>query len=76
MYDKGLTHYQTTKCLEAIADDKINVAKMIIYDFDRAENIVGKGANGGYLHCLLFQQCFQKAFFVRSVESRDCVING
>ena len=32
------------------------------YVFDRAENIVGKGENAGYQHCLLFPQCFQEAF--------------
>ena len=29
--------------LKAFADDKMNVAKMMIYVFDRPENIVGKG---------------------------------
>ena len=48
--------------LKAIADDKINVAKMMINVFDRAENIVGKGENACYQHFLLFPQCFQKAF--------------
>ena len=47
--------------LKALADDKINVAKMIIYVFDRAENIVEKGENAGYQHFLLFPQCFHKA---------------
>ena len=47
---------------KAVADDKINVAKMMIYVFDRAENIVGKGENAGHQHFLLFPQCFQKAF--------------
>ena len=32
----------------------MNVAKMMIYHFDRAENIVGKGENAGYQHFLLF----------------------
>ena len=46
---------------KAFADDTRNVAKMMIYVFDRAENIVGKGENAGYQHFLLFPQCFQKA---------------
>ena len=29
--------------LKIFADDKINFAKMMIYVYDRAENIVGKG---------------------------------
>ena len=36
------------------ADNKVNVAKMTISVFDRAENIVGKGENDGYQHFLLF----------------------
>ena len=33
--------------------------------FDRVENIVGKEENAGYQHFLLFQQCFQKTFFLK-----------
>ena len=49
--------------LKAFADNKINVAQMMIPVFDRVENIVGKGENAGYQHFLLFLQCFQKATF-------------
>ena len=35
---------------------------MMIFVFDRGENIVGKGENAGYQHFLLFPQCFQRAF--------------
>ena len=34
----------------------------------RLENIVGKGENAGYLHFLLFLQCFQKASFQGSLK--------
>ena len=44
---------------EALADDKLNVAKTLISDLDRKENIVGKGENAGYQHFLLFPQSFQ-----------------
>ena len=59
----ALTIYQTTIFLDwskskALADDKINVAEMMIPLSDRVENIVGKGENTGYQHCLLFPQCF------------------
>ena len=47
--------------LKALADDKFNGAKMIIFLLDRLENIVGKGENVGYHHFLFFLQCFQKA---------------
>ena len=35
---------------------------MILFVFDRIENIEGKGENAGNQHFLLFPQCFQKAF--------------
>ena len=40
--------------LKAFADNKINVAQMLISVFDMIENIVGKGENTGYQHFLLF----------------------
>ena len=43
------------------ADDSSNVAEMVIFVFDRDENIVEKGENAGYQHFLLFPQSFQKA---------------
>ena len=51
--------------LKALADDKFNVAKMLIFLFDGVENIVGKVENAGYQHFLLFLQCFQKASFLK-----------
>ena len=54
-----LTLYQTTEFWtwpnwKKIADDRINEAKMMIFVFDRVENIVGKGENAGN-HFPLFQ---------------------
>ena len=49
--------------LEAFADDKIKVVKMIFFVSDRVENIVEKGENAGYQYFLLFPQCFQRAFY-------------
>ena len=37
--------------------------------FDRVENIVRKGENAGYKHCLIFPQCFQKASFTESSKT-------
>ena len=34
---------------------------MVIFLFDRVENIVGKGENARYQHVLLFPKCFQKS---------------
>ena len=34
--------------LNAFEDDKFNVAKMLIFLYDRVENIVGNGENAGY----------------------------
>ena len=39
---------------KASADDKLSVAKMTISLFDKVENTMGKGANAGYKHFLLF----------------------
>ena len=46
--------------LKAFADDKLNVAKMMMYLFNRVENTVGKRENAGYQHFLFFPLCFQK----------------
>ena len=54
--------------LKAFADDKLNVAKMTIFLFDRAENTVGKGENAGYQHFLLFPVCFPKLFSLGSLK--------
>ena len=54
--------------LKAFADDKVNVAQMMISVFDRVENNVRKGENAGYQHFLLFPQCFQKASFLGSLK--------
>ena len=60
--------------IKEFAEDKINVAQMMISVFDRVESIVGKGENPGYQHILLFPpQCFQTASFF---ESRDCVVKS
>ena len=54
--------------LKAFADDKINVAEMVISLSDRTENIVGKGAFSP------FPRKFSKALYLRVVESRDCMV--
>ena len=41
---------------------------MIIHVLDRLKNIVTKGENAGYQHFLLFPQCFQKPFSLRSLK--------
>ena len=46
--------------MKAFADDKIKLAKMSIFVFDRVEKIVGKGENTGTQHFLFFLQYFQK----------------
>ena len=44
--------------LKACADDKLNIAKMMMCLVDREDNTVGKGENAGHQHFLLFPQCF------------------
>ena len=48
--------------LRVFADDKINVAQIMISVFDRIENIVGKGENVG--------------FFFKVVKSPDCLVKN
>ena len=48
--------------LKAFVGKEIKVLKMMIFVFDRVENIVGKGENAGYQHFLLFPKCFQMSF--------------
>jgi hypothetical protein len=48
--------------LKAFADDKFNVAKMMISLFDRVENLVEKAVNACCQHFLLLPKCFQKAY--------------
>ena len=55
--------------LKAFADDKLNVAKMMIYLFNRVENSVRKGENAGYQY---FSQCFQD-LYRRHVKTRACL---
>ena len=50
--------------LEAFADDKLNVTKMLILVFDRVENIVGKGeiactSNFSFSHNVFKRLLFQ-----------------
>ena len=52
------------------------VSKMMIFVFDRIDNIVGKGENAGHQHFLVFPQCFQKGFFLRVVKTRDFVVKS
>ena len=46
--------------MKALADDKLNMARMMICLLDKVENTVRKGENAGYQHFLLFLQCFPK----------------
>ena len=57
---------------KAFADDKLNIAKMTISPLDRVENSVGKGENAGSS----LPTVFSKAFFLRVVTSRDCVVKS
>ena len=56
-----MTNFDVVTKLKAFADNKFDVAKMLIFLFDRVGNIVGKGENADYQHFLLFLQCFTKS---------------
>ena len=77
-FDNPLPNDKILDCskLKAFADDKIKVFEMMIFVFDRVENIVGKGENAGYQHFLLFPTMFSKGLFVKVVKSRDCVVKS
>ena len=62
--------------LKAFADKKFNVAKKMIFLFDRVENIVGKGVKAGYQHFLLFVQYFPKPLSLGVVKSLNCVVKS
>ena len=54
--------------VKLLAEDKENVAKIIISVLDRVENIVGTGENAGYQNVLLFLHCFQKVSLLRLLK--------
>ena len=54
--------------LKAIADEKLKVIQLAKFVLDKTENIVGKEENAGYKHFLLFPQCFQNTFSLRSLK--------
>ena len=49
--------------LNALADDKINVAEKVKYVLGRIENIAEKGENASYQHFLLFHIIFKSPLF-------------
>ena len=51
--------------LKAFADDNVEFAKVVIFVFDRVENIVGKRENASL-----------KGFLQRVVKSRDYVVKS
>ena len=60
--------------IEAFADNKLTIAKMIISVFDRVESLekLGKGENAGHQQFLLFPQCFSEPSSFRSLKSGLC----
>ena len=59
--------------LKAFADNKLNVTKMVISVWNRAENIVGKGENAGNLK---FSLKFSKGLFHLVAKGLDCKIKS
>ena len=55
---------------KALADDKINVAEMMIFLSDMVENIVGEGENA-FSH-----NVFKSPLFLGVVKSRDYVVKS
>ena len=61
--------------LIAFADNKINVTHMMIFVFDRVENIVGKGKKCWRLIFSFSHNVFKRLFFLGSLKSQKCVGN-
>ena len=57
-------------------NDNSNVAKMAKWVFDRAEITARKGENGWSPASFLFPTMFSKVYFLRVLESQDCVLKG
>ena len=63
LYEKGVKslpndNFMDWTKVKAIADDKMNVAKIMISVFDMVKNIMGKGENAGYQHFSHFPKMF------------------
>ena len=59
--------------LKAFADNKLNVARMIISLLVRVQNTVGKGENAGLPAFSPLPTVFSTALFFRVVKSQDRV---
>ena len=62
--------------LKPFADDKIKILKMMIFVFDRVENIVGKRRKYWLPAFSPLPSMFPKGFLLRHVKSRDCVVKS
>ena len=62
--------------LKTFADDKIDLAQKLEFVYGRVESIVEQVENAGYLHFLLFPQCFQISFPLGVVRNEVCVVMG
>ena len=76
--DRGINPFPHDKILDqtelnAFADDKLTVTKMIIFVIDREENIVGKGEIAYISNFFPFPQCFSKGFFPTHIKRYHCV---
>ena len=60
--------------LKAFADDMFNVARLMIFVFDRVENIVGKGENADLSAFSPFPIMFSKALYFRFAITRLCLV--
>ena len=62
--------------MKVSADDNSNIAEMMIYLYDKVENIVGKGENAGYQHFLPFPDNIFQRIFSLAVITLDCMAKG
>ena len=62
--------------MKAFTDEKVALADIIMFIFNKIGNIVKKGVNAGYQHFLLFPQCFPIGIYSGSKKSWDFVVKG
>ena len=52
------------------------MAQMMNFDLDSEENVVGNKENAGYLHFLLFHQCFPEFSFTGWIKVQGMCAKG
>ena len=57
-------------------DNKLNTAQIVLFVFDKTENIIGKRGNAGNQHFLFFQQMFSTGSKNMELLGKDLMLTG